>query len=215
MDQFAVVKGKKDHLILLNCDSLDYELIEADFSPYVVVLLNSNVSHNLASSEYNVRRDECDTALEAIQRKYPQYEFLTEIPVKIVKEFKKVLPEKIYNRALYVTQENKRTLKAVKRLKNDNLKGFGKCLYKSHHGLQHLYEVSCKELDFLVEQTKDLDYVIGSRMMGGGFGGCTINIVHKNKVDELIENLSSSYLEKYNIQLSSIVTTISDGVKTV
>ena len=215
MDQFAVVKGKKNHLILLNCDSLDYELIEADFSPYVVVLLNSNVSHNLASSEYNVRRDECDTALEAIQRKYPQYEFLTEIPVKIVKEFKKVLPEKIYNRALYVTQENKRTLKAVKRLKNDNLKGFGKCLYKSHHGLQHLYEVSCKELDFLVEQTKDLDYVIGSRMMGGGFGGCTINIVHKDKVDELVENLSSSYLEKYNIQLSSIVTTISDGVKTV
>ena len=215
MDQFAVVKGKKDNLILLNCETLDYELIEADFNPYVVVLLNSNVSHSLASSEYNVRRDECYTALAAIQKKHPYYQFLTEVPAKVVKEFEKVLPEKIYNRALYVTQENKRTLKAVELLKNNDLKGFGGCLYKSHHGLQHLYEVSCKELDFLVEQTKGLDYVIGSRMMGGGFGGCTINIVHKDKVDELIENVSAAYEEKHNIQLTSIITTISDGVKRI
>ena len=215
MDQFAVVKGKKDHLILLNCETLDYELIKADFSPYVVVLLNSNVSHSLASSEYNVRRDECDTALAAIKKKYPDYQFLTEIPSKVVKEFKKVLPEKIYNRALYVSQENKRTLDAVKCLKKKDLKGFGDCLYRSHHGLQHLYEVSCKELDFLVEQTKDLDYVLGSRMMGGGFGGCTINIVHKDKVEELIENVSAAYEEKYHIQLSSIITTLSDGVKRI
>ena len=215
MDQFAVVKGKKDHLILLNCETLEYDLIEAEFSPYKVVLLNSNVSHSLASSEYNVRRDECDTALEAIQRKHPNFQFLTEVPAKVVKEFKKVLPEKIYNRALYVTQENKRTLKAVEFLKAKDLKSFGECLYKSHHGLQHLYEVSCKELDFLVDQTKDLEYVIGSRMMGGGFGGCTINLVHEDKVEELIENISASYEEKYNIKLSSIITTISDGVKKV
>ena len=215
MDQFAVVKGKKDHLILLNCETLDYELIEAEFSPYKVVLLNSNVSHSLASSEYNVRRDECDAALEAIQRKHPNFQFLTEVHAKVVKEFKNVLPEKIYNRALYVTQENKRTLKAVEFLKAKDLNGFGECLYKSHHGLQHLYEVSCKELDFLVDATKDLDYVIGSRMMGGGFGGCTINLVHEDKVEEFIENVSASYEEKYNIKLSSIITTINDGVKKV
>ena len=215
MDQFAVTKGKKDHLILLNCETLDYELIKADFSPYVVVLLNTNVSHSLASSEYNVRRDECDTALAAIQKKHPNFQFLTEVPVKVVKEFKNVLPEKIYNRAIYVTRENKRTLKAVNYLKENDLEGFGKCLYKSHNGLQNLYEVSCKELDFLVDQTRDLDYVLGSRMMGGGFGGCTINIVHKDKVEELIENVSAAYEEKYNIQLSSITTTISDGVKRI
>ncbi|MBT8180169.1 MAG: galactokinase [Eudoraea sp.] len=213
MDQFAVVKGKKNHLILLNCETLDYDLIEADFSPYKVVLLNTNVSHSLASSEYNVRRDECDTALAAIRKKHPNFKFLTEIPVKVVKEFKKVLPEKIYNRALYVTRENKRTLDAVRCLKKKDLKGFGDCLYKSHYGLQNLYEVSCKELDYLVDATKDLDYVIGSRMMGGGFGGCTINIVHKDKVEEFIENISAAYEEKYNIKLSSILTTISDGVK--
>lgn len=215
MDQFAVVKGKKDHLILLNCETLEYDLIEADFSPYVVVLLNSNVSHSLASSEYNVRRDECDTALAAIQKEHPNFQFLTEIPKKVVKEFKNVLPEKIYNRALYVTQENKRTLKAVKYLKEKKLKSFGECLYKSHDGLQHLYQVSCKELDFLVDQTRNLDYVIGSRMMGGGFGGCTINIVHKDKVEDLIENVSAAYEEKLNIKLSSIITTISDGVKKI
>ena len=154
MDQFAVVKGQIDHLILLNCDTLDYKLIEAKFDPYIIVLLNTNVSHNLASSEYNVRRDECDTALEAIQKKHPEFKDLANIPVKIVNTFKSILPQKIYNRALYVAQENKRTLKAVKCLEKNDLNEFGKCMYKSHDGLQNLYEVSCKELDFLVEKTK-------------------------------------------------------------
>ena len=126
-----------------------------------------------------------------------------------------MLPEKIYKRAIYVTRENKRNIKGVNYLKEYDLEGFGKCLYKSHNGLQNLYEVSCKELDFLVDQTRELDYVLGSRMMGGGFGGCTINIVHKDKVEELIENVSAAYEEKYNIQLSSITTTISDGVKRI
>ncbi len=215
MDQFAVVKGQKDHLLLLNCETLNYELIKADFNPYIIVLLNTNVSHNLASSEYNVRRDECQTALEAIQKKYPKYRHLTEVPVSVVKEFKGVLPQKIYNRALYVSQENKRTLKAVKKLKKNNLVEFGELIYKSHEGLQNLYEVSCNEMDFLVKQTKKMDYVLGSRMMGGGFGGCTINLVHRDKVNEFIEYISASYEEKFNIQLTSILTTIGDGTKKV
>ncbi len=213
MDQFAVVKGQTDHLILLNCDSLDFKLIKAKFDPYIIVLLNTNVSHNLATSEYNIRRDECDTALEAIQIKHPQYKDLSNIPVNIVKTFKSILPEKIYNRALYVSQENKRTLKAVKFLEKQNLEEFGKCMYKSHYGLQKLYEVSCKELDFLVEKTKTLNYVLGSRMMGGGFGGCTINLVHKNHVKTFVQNLSAAYEEQFDIQLTSIQTTIGDGTK--
>jgi galactokinase len=215
MDQFAVVKGQKDHLILLNCETLDYQLIEADFGQYVIVLLNTNVSHSLANSAYNARRNECDKALATIQKKHPEYRFLTEVPSKVVKEFKKILPENLFNRALYVTEENQRTLDAVDYLKHKVLDNFGQCLYQSHYGLQHLYEVSCKELDFLVEQTKDLDYVLGARMMGGGFGGCTINIVHKDKVEALIENVSAAYEEKFNRKLSSIITTISDGVKKI
>lgn len=215
MDQFAVVRGQKNHLILLDCESLDYELIEANFKPYIVVLLNTNVSHNLASSEYNVRRDECQTALEAIQKKYPKYQHLTEVPVNVIKGFKEVLPQKIYNRALYVAQEDKRTLKAVGKLKENKLEDFGNLLYKSHHGLEKLYEVSCKELDFLVQETKDLDYVLGARMMGGGFGGCTLNLVHKDKVEEFVDCISAAYEEKFNIKLTSILTTIGDGTKKV
>jgi len=215
MDQFSVVKGQKDHLILLNCNTLDYELIEANFDPYIIVLLNTNVSHNLANSEYNLRRDECDKALAIIKQKHPEYQFLTEVPSSVVKTYKEVLPENLFNRALYVTEENQRTLNAVDYLKNKALDSFGQCLYQSHYGLQNLYDVSCKELDFLVEQTKDLDYVLGARMMGGGFGGCTINIVHKDKVEALIDNVSAAYKEIFNIKLSSIITTISDGVKKV
>ncbi len=215
MDQFAVVKGQKDHLILLNCDTLDYQLIEADFDPYVVLLLNTNVSHNLANSAYNDRRDECDKALATIQKKHPEYRFLTEVPSKVVKELKKELPQNLFNRALFVCEENQRTLNAVDFLKNKAFDRFGQCLYQSHYGLQHLYDVSCKELDFLVEQTTDLDYVLGARMMGGGFGGCTVNIVHKDKVEELIDNVKAAYEDKFNITLTSIITTISDGTKKI
>ncbi len=215
MDQFAVVKGKKDHLLLLNCDTLSHDLIKAEFSPYIILLLNTNVSHNLASSEYNVRRDECQTALEAIQLKYPEVKNLTDVKPKVIKEFKKVLPKKIYNRALFVSKENRRTLKAVKFLKNKNLKKFGKCMYGSHKGLKNQYEVSCKELDFLVNITKDLPYVLGSRMMGGGFGGCTINIVHQDHVEDLIQSSSWAYKKEFDIDLTPIVTTISDGVSRI
>ncbi|MBO3115643.1 galactokinase [Winogradskyella sp. DF17] len=213
MDQFAVVKGKKDKLILLNCETLDYRLIEADFNPYQIVLLNTNVSHSLASSQYNVRRQECESALKTIKKSYPSYNNLVDIPPEIIAEFKTVLPQNIYNRALYVSQEQRRTLKAVSYLKAKDLIGFGWCLFQSHYGLQHLYEVSCKELDFLVDQARELDDVIGARMMGGGFGGCTINLVHKEKVKEFISEMTKSYRKQFNIDLSPIEISIGDGVK--
>ncbi|WP_400081138.1 galactokinase [Winogradskyella sp. R77965] len=215
MDQFAVVKGKKNHLLQLNCATLEHKLIKADFGDYKVVLLNTNVAHNLASSEYNVRRDECQTALEVIKRKYPNYTLLAQVKPKIIKEFKKVLPEKIYDRALYVSKENRRTLKAVKTLEENDLKHFGELLYKSHSGLTNRFEVSCKELDFLVDYTKNLDYVIGSRMMGGGFGGCTINLVHKDHFDSFLGNIQAAYQEKFEIDLIPISVVISDGTRKI
>ena len=215
MDQFAVVKGEKDHLLLLNCVTLEHRLIPADFGDYKVVLLNTNVSHNLASSEYNVRRDECNTAMEAINKKYPQYKLLAQVSFEVLDEFKKVLPEIIYNRAHYVISENERTLLAVKALNENNIEQFGELLYQSHEGLSKKYEVSCDELDFLVDSTKDLEHVIGSRMMGGGFGGCTINLVHKDGVDSFIKNISIAYKERFNIELTPIDISISKGVSKV
>ena len=215
MDQFAVVKGKDNHLILLNCDTIDYKMIEANFYPYKIVLLNTNVSHNLASSEYNVRREECNVALQTIQKKHPDYKNLSSIPINIVKSYSDVLPTNIYNRAYFVCEENQRTINAVKCLEDNNLLDFGRLMYKSHKGLQNLYKVSCPELDYLVESTQNLGYVLGSRMMGGGFGGCTINIVHEDNVEDFVSEMSKLYFEKFNIKLTSIITTISDGTKKV
>ncbi|MCL4121015.1 UNVERIFIED_CONTAM: hypothetical protein GTU68_060464 [Idotea baltica] len=211
MDQFAVVMGKKDHALLLNCDTLDHKFIKANFGDYELLLLNTNVSHNLATSEYNIRRDECNSALEAIQIKYPHYRNLVQVNPSVVQEFEKILPEKMFNRALYVTKENRRTLRAVEFLKNNDIEKFGECLYKSHRGLQNQFEVSSDEQDFLVEYTYDLDYVAGARMMGGGFGGCTINLVHKENVSQFVEKISGAYKEKFNIDLTPISVEVSDG----
>lgn len=215
MDQFSVVRGKKNHLILLDCQSLKYELIKSDLDPYKLVLLNSNVSHNLASSEYNTRRQECEDALAAINNKYPSYEYLVDVPEEIVKEFKEELPEKTFNRAIYVTQENKRTLMASNALEDDLFEVFGSLLYQSHKGLSELYEVSCDELDFMVDFSKEFDFVLGSRMMGGGFGGCTINLVHEDHVNDYIKNISEAYKKKFNIELSPIEVNISNGVSKI
>ncbi len=213
MDQFSVVKGKKEHVLLLNCETLAYELIKVNFSPYKLLLLNTNVTHNLSSSEYNVRRNECEKALKVIQQGHRWLKNLTEISLKDLKEFKKVLPNKIYKRALFVSKENRRVLKAVKYLKNKELQKFGAYLYQSHQGLKNKYEVSCKELDFLVDFTRELPYVLGARMMGGGFGGCTLNVVHKDHIEDFILNSTKAYIDKFNIELIPINVTIDDGVR--
>ncbi|MCX2679189.1 galactokinase [Galbibacter sp. EGI 63066] len=212
MDQFSVVKGEKNYLILLDCQTLDYKLIKSEFSPYQLVLLNTKVSHNLAGSEYNTRRKECDEALAVINKKHFEYKFLADVPVDVVESFKNELPEKVYNRALYVVQENKRTLMAAEAIEDEFFGLFGKLMYESHEGLKHLYEVSCDELDFLVDFSKDRDYVLGSRMMGGGFGGCTINLIHQDHVKSYIEKVSKAYKEKFGIELAPIEVNISKGV---
>jgi galactokinase len=215
MDQLTIIKGKKDHLLFLNCETLAYDLIKIDFKPYVIVLLNSNVSHNLANSAYNKRRDECSVALTIINKKYPYYKFLSKVPLEILNEFKHILTDEIYHRALYVIEENIRSINAVGYLKKHDFINFGNCLYQAHYGLQQHYEVSCEELDFLVKLTEGLDYVLGSRMMGGGFGGCTINIVHSNHVDQFIMRTTGAYRKTFNRELSAIITTIDDGASIV
>ncbi|MCM5663106.1 galactokinase [Galbibacter mesophilus] len=215
MDQFSVVRGVQNHLILLNCQNLNYELVKSDFEPYQLVLLNSNVSHNLASSEYNTRRQECEDALKEVNKKYPQYKYLVDVPEDIITDYQEILPKKTFNRALYVIQENKRTLMAANALEDELFDLFGDLLYKSHEGLTNMYEVSCKELDFMVDYSKKFDYVLGSRMMGGGFGGCTINLVHQDYVSSYIEEISEAYKNEFNIELSPIEVNISNGVSKI
>ena len=213
MDQFAVTKGEKSKIILLNCKTLESKLINANFSPYKIVLLNTNVSHSLSTSAYNDRREECKKALELISKEFhPKLTSLVDIPEEILSTFKDKIPEKLFNRAIYITQENRRVINAVESLKKNDLKEFGKFLYQSHEGLQHLYEVSCTELDFLVDFSRNFDSVIGSRMMGGGFGGCTINLIHQNNIDDYIKRASIAYKKKFSISLTPIIVSISNGV---
>ena len=213
MDQFAVVMGQYKKLILLNCESLEYRFIDADFSPYKIVLLNSNVSHNLVSSEYNVRVAECEKALRTIQKKYPEYTFLADVPETVVKSLKEKMPKKVYKRALYVSQENVRTLKAAELIQNGEIHEFGELMYKTHQGLTKYYEVSCPELNFLVDLTQNIPQVIGSRMMGGGFGGCTISLVKEDFVNTFTDLAKKIYKKQFNITLSPILVEISNGVE--
>lgn len=215
MDQFAVTMGKSKQLILLNCERLEHRLINAEFNPYSIVLINSNVSHNLASSEYNTRRKECEQALEHIQKEYPEFSFLAEVPESILLSLKDNLDDLLLQRARYVIQENKRTLKAAELIQNEKIKAFGALMYETHEGLTKEYEVSCQEIDFLVNFTKNIPQVVGSRMMGGGFGGCTINLVKNDFVQEFIDQISLAYRDKFNLESASILVDISNGVETI
>lgn len=212
MDQFAVVMGKKDQLLLLDCQTLDHRYIKAEFDPYGIVLLNTNVSHNLASGEYNTRREECDTALEVIRKKYPQYQFLCDVPLNVLSELRATMPGKSFVRALFAVEENQRTLRTAKAMEKGSFHEVGACLYDSHKGLSELFEVSCEELDFLVDFSRKNEYVLGARMMGGGFGGCTINLVHKDHMERFIMAATEAYKSRFNREMTPIRIAVDDGV---
>lgn len=211
MDQFASVMSKKDHIILLDCKSLDTEFIPADFKNCKLLLLNTNVSHSIADSEYNTRRAECETAVRKIQHKYPEATSLREVNFFMLEEFKSQLPKKTYQRSVYVLRENDRVERAAEAMKSGKLKEFGELMYQSHAGLQHNYEVSCPELDFMVEYSRDKDFIYGSRMMGGGFGGCTINLIETDKIKAYSEEISKAYFKKFNRKMDVISVSAGEG----
>jgi len=211
MDQFASVMSKKDHVILLDCQSLDFEYVPIQIEPYKILLLNTNVSHNLATGEYNKRRSQCEKGVELIQEKYPKVNSLRDVSVKMLEEFKSAMETNIYIRCSYVVEEKERVLSAVEALKNNDLHLLGKLMYETHEGLQNKYEVSCPELDFLVNFSKNYNQVLGARMMGGGFGGCTINIIHSNIIDKFIAESSEAYFDKFNIKLNAFEANPSEG----
>jgi len=215
MDQYSIFKGKAQKLVLLNCATLESEFFHFDFSDYSIILLNSNVHHNLSESEYNSRRRECEQALKIIQKYHSNYNYLADVPENIIESLKGRLSKKLYKRAIYVSQENARVLESVSQLKKRDIVKFGELMYKSHDGLSKKYEVSSSELDFLVELTKDLPYVVGSRLMGGGFGGSTINIIDKKFINEFIGLASKEYKSKFNLNLVPLEVEISDGVSVV
>ncbi len=215
MDQFASVMGKKDQVLLLDCRSLEYQYYPASMNPYTIVLLNSNVTHELASSEYNTRREECEESIELLKAHNPNLINLRDLSLSKLEEFKSSLPDILYHRCRHVLSENDRVLKTTTALADANFAAVGKLLYGSHHSLRNDYQVSCEEIDFLVDQTKALDYVLGSRMMGGGFGGCTISLVHQDKVEVFIDLMDQKYFECHARHITPYLVSIEDGAQEI
>ncbi|MBK8965724.1 MAG: galactokinase [Lewinellaceae bacterium] len=215
MDQFASMMGQKNRVILLDCRSLEYRYFPLELGDYQLLLLNTNVSHSLASSEYNRRRAECEEGVAVIQKKYPEVAYLRDVSLSMLSDFQNSMPETIYARCRHVVSENQRVLEATQALTAGDIRKLGSLLYQSHHSLQHDYAVSCPELDFLVDQTTGLDFVAGSRMMGGGFGGCTINILEKKYCGQFVDNVAPKYRQRFGYDLTPYFVSIEDGAGVV
>ena len=212
MDQFASAMGKANHVIFLDCKTLDYQLVPMNLGGCKLVISNTNKKRSLADSKYNERRAECEAGLEMLKAALPDKNCLGEISMQEYEENKHLITdETVNNRVCHVISEDDRVLRSVEVLKQGDLSAFGKLMNASHESLRDLYEVSCTELDTLVESAQKLDCVLGSRMTGAGFGGCTVSLVKEDGVDEFIEKVGAEYLEKVGYAASFYISEIGDG----
>ncbi len=214
MDPFASMFGKDNELIMLNCSNLDYTYLPFHFPDIEMVLLDTGVKHSLAGTEYNLRREECQAGLEKIQQKFPQIQFLSGATIEQVNL--SIPADTITNRrCTYIVQENSRLLAAAENLKNQDIISFGQKMYATHIGLRDLYAVSCPEADFLVKEAQVSNQVIGARMMGGGFGGCTLNLISSAEVAPFIATITQQYQHHFNRNLVSYRVKLSAGASVI
>jgi galactokinase len=235
MDIFASLYGQKNKAILLDCDSLVFTYYPIELKDYSIVLFDTQIKHALASSEYNTRRLECEQGLKIIQEKYASVKTFRDISLEQVEEclaswdipknemnedtiqekIRKDKTSKVYQRCKYVVEEIARVQLAVQDLEKGDMQAFGKKMFATHEGLSKLYEVSCPELDFLVAEVSNNENVLGARMMGGGFGGCTINIIKKTAVEEITKELTAHYAKAMHKELAFYRTSIEEGTHIV
>jgi galactokinase len=211
MDQFASVFGKKGHALLLDCRSLEVTHIPLDLDDTVIVVCNTRIKHQLASSEYNTRRAECEKSVELLREKMPQIKNLRDVSEADFENLQNILPETLKRRCRHVITENARTLAAAKVLAESDISRFGKLMYLSHESLRDDYEVSCPELDALVETARQVKGVYGARMTGGGFGGCTINLLKQNVFEEFHEQVTRKYWDTFGIAPEVYIVSADDG----
>lgn len=211
MDQFASVLGKESNAIRLDCKDLSYEYIPVDWSEYEILLLNTNVKHNLASTAYNDRRNSCEQGVRWVKEKHETVESVRDITVEQLDDIVKSQDDDVYTKCRFIIEENERLLAASEALINNNISELGRLLFSAHWALSKEYEVSCPELDYLVSKAQQSEYVIGARMIGGGFGGCTLNIVKKGKRQDFIDEVSSDYRKEFGFELSPIQISLGHG----
>jgi galactokinase len=211
MDQFASVFGKQESVIRLDCRSLEYEYFPFPTDEHLLILCDTTVKHSLADSEYNNRREECEKGVAILKQFDPGISSLRDVRPALVEQHKDLLGEVVYRRCKYVTSEIERVRQASDFLIQNNLPAFGEKMFETHHGLQYDYEVSCPELDFLVDTARKVNGVLGARMMGGGFGGCTINLVKREAAEQFETLIKQSYINQFGIVLPCFQVNIQEG----
>ncbi len=215
MDPFACVMGQKGHFIFLDCQTMEYRYIPADLGAYQLVLIHSGVQHALADSAYNQRRAECREGVGILRGRFEDIRSLRDATDAHLEAVRAGMPPPIYNRCRYVVEENARVPKAVEALERSDMPALGRLLWETHQGLRDLYEVSCPELDFLVDTAIGLPGVAGARIMGGGFGGCSLNLVLAEAVPEVVARLKAAYREGFGREAEPLEVVLADGVRRV
>ena len=215
MDMFASMFGKKDHVMKLDCRSLEYEYKPFKIDGYKIVLFNTNVKHTLSSSAYNTRRQQCEQGVAWVKEHHPEVNSLRDVTMQMLQGYVAPKDETVFIRCKYVVEEIQRLITFCEDLETNNIESLGVKMFSTHEGLSKLYEVSCKELDYLVDAVKDHPAVLGARMMGGGFGGCTINLIKDEAIENIIEELSVAYKRDMHLDLSAYVTTIQNGTEII
>ena len=215
MDQFASMMGKKNHVIKLDCNSLAYEYVPFNLDGIKILLLNTNVKHSLASSEYNTRRKECEQGVAWIKEHESMVSSLRDVSISMLDKY--VLPkgEVVYKRCRFIVEEIGRLQMGCEDLQRGDIQSLGKKMFATHEGLSNQYEVSCKELDLLIGLVNENENVIGARMMGGGFGGCTINLVKEEAIESLIAKVQPAYESAMNLPLTYYIASIENGTEII
>jgi galactokinase len=215
MDQFAVGMGKKGHGVFLNCATLDYELVPLNIDKYSFIISNTNKKRGLSDSKYNERRSECEDAVKDISVQIP-ISNLSQLSFEEFENVSEIISNPVVRkRARHVISENQRVREAIKNFKEGKLESVGKAMVASHYSLKDDYEVSCIELDIMVEEALKIDGVLGSRMTGAGFGGCTISIVHDEKLETFMNEVGENYLSKTGIKADFYVARAGDGPRQI
>lgn len=215
MDMFASMYGKYEHAIKLDCRSLSHEYIPLKFSGHKLLLFNTNVKHNLASSAYNERREQCEQGVAWIKKNIPSVTALRDATSVMLEQYVLPMDKLIFQRCNYVVRENLRLLEACEDLKRGNLLALGMKMFDTHAGLSNDYEVSCTELDILIDIVKTDKAVLGARMMGGGFGGCTLNLVNEHEIERIVNEVSEKYYLQTGLDCCYYVVSAGSGTSLI
>jgi galactokinase len=211
MDQFSSVMGQENKVIKIDCRTLDYTYHDADFSDYSLILFDSNVKHSLMTSAYNERRQQCEEGIAIVKANFPEIKSFRDCTEQTIIDLKDKMSHDVFRRSLFVVKEINRVIQACEALDNGKIELLGELMFATHDGLSKDYEVSCEELDLLVDLAKEEPAVIGSRLMGGGFGGCTINLVKKGQEQQVKDKFSKLYTDAFGIELKIYDVKVSNG----